>query len=114
MKLTMTTKRHKHRAMGLGAIAMIALAGVLALGVPAASAQDSLSNPSAAQYKPQSQVQGTDTTAAAQNTASQDHSGGSSLPITGMDLVILAGAAILLMGTGLVLRRLSAPRRHHT
>ena len=110
----MTIKMRKHRALGLGAIAMLVLAGALALGVPAASAQDQLSNPSSAQYKPQSQVQGTDTIAAPQSNASQDHSGGGSLPLTGMDLVIIAGVAILLMGAGAALRRLSAPRRHHT
>ena len=70
----MTIKTRKHRAMGLGTIAMLAVAGGLALGVPAASA----------------------------------------LPFTGMDLVVLAGVAILLVGTGIALRRLSAPRRHHT
>ncbi len=110
----MTTKRHKHRAMGLGTIAMLAVAGGLALGVPAASAQDQLSNPSAAQYKPQSQIQGTTTIGAASSNASQDHSGGGLLAFTGMDLVVLAGVAILLVGTGIALRRLSAPRRHHT
>jgi hypothetical protein len=32
------------------------------------------------------------------------------LPFTGLDLLILGGLAMLLLGTGMALRRLSAPR----
>jgi hypothetical protein len=34
-----------------------------------------------------------------------------SLPFTGMDLLILGGLALMLFGTGFLLRKLSAPRR---
>ena len=53
-------------------------------------------------------------------TASSSASGGSSgggldsnigsLPFTGMDLLIVAGVALVLTGTGFALRRLSMPR----
>jgi hypothetical protein len=90
-----------------------------ALLVPAtALAQDALSNPAAAQYQPQSQVQGTSTNGpssgptasntAAAPTATEGASG--SLPFTGMDVAMVAGVALLMIGSGLALRRLSAPR----
>lgn len=84
--------------------------------------QDALSNPAAAQYEPQSQVQGTDTTGSGPiagnstggpGTGTGTGAGGSavgSLPFTGMDLVVLGGTAFVLLGAGFVLRRLSAPR----
>jgi hypothetical protein len=82
--------------------------------------QDALSNPTAAQYQPQSQVQGTDTTGsgpvAGNSTGGPGgpgDSGGSaigSLPFTGMDLGVVAGTALALILSGFVLRRLSAPR----
>jgi hypothetical protein len=81
-----------------------------------ALAQDALSNPSAAQYEPQSQVQGTDTTGSgpiAGNATGGPGSGGGavgSLPFTGMDLAVLGGTAFVLLAAGFVLRRLSAPR----
>jgi len=91
-----------------------------ALLVPAtALAQDALSNPTAAQYEPQSQVQGTSTngptsgptasSTAAAPTATEGASG--NLSFTGMDLAVVAGVALLMIGSGLALRRLSAPRR---
>jgi hypothetical protein len=101
---------------------------LLAVGVcaaflmPPASAlgQDALSNPSAAQYEPQSQVQGTDTTGsgpiAGNSTGGPGAGGGAhggalgSLPFTGMDLAVLGGTAFVLLAAGFVLRRLSAPR----
>jgi negative regulator of sigma E activity len=99
---------------------------VLAVGVCAALmalpasavAQDALSNPSAAQYEPQSQVQGTSQNGSANEnstagpSASRAATGGASstLPFTGMDLALVAGVAILMIGTGLTLRRLSAHR----
>jgi hypothetical protein len=100
---------------------------LLAVGVSAALiapanavAQDALSNPSAAQYQPQSQVQGTsggggsvaaDTSTgspAAVRSAAAGPSG--SLPFTGMDLAVVAGIAVLMIGVGFGLRRLSEPR----
>jgi hypothetical protein len=99
---------------------------VLAVGVCAALmalpasavAQDSLSNPSAAQYEPQTQVQGTSQSGSANNgstagpSASRTATGGGNgtLPFTGMDLAFVAGVAVLMIGTGLTLRRLSAHR----
>lgn len=89
------------------------------LAVPgAAFAQDQLANPSAAQYEPQSQVQGTTgsgSSGSAPAVASTPTGGGGSqigsLPFTGMDLAIVAGVALLLTGTGLALHRLSVPPR---
>ena len=99
---------------------VIAVGLCVALLVPAtALAQDVLSNPAAAQYQPQSQVQGTSTngptsgptasSTAAAPTATEGASG--TLPFTGMDLAVVAGVALLMIGSGLALRRLSAPRR---
>ena len=79
--------------------------------------QDALSSPTAAQYEPQSQVQGTDTTGsgplAGSATGGSGGSGGGAgggLPFTGMDLGVMGGAALALIASGFVLRRLSAPR----
>jgi len=77
-----------------------------------ALAQDALSNPSAAQYGPQSQVQGTNTTgSAAANTSSPStKSGTGTLPFTGLDALVLGVVAVALIGTGMALRRLSTPK----
>ena len=76
--------------------------------VPPAVAQDVSDDPTAAQYEPPIPP--------GEDTASSSASGGSglnssigSLPFTGMDLLIVAGVALLLTGTGFALRRLSAP-----
>jgi hypothetical protein len=107
---------------------------LLAVGVCAALvalpatavAQDALSNPSAAQYVPQSQVQGTQgaqgtnangsnngpaaaDTATAPKTSTEGASG--TLPFTGMDLAVVAAIALLMIAVGVALRRLSAPRQ---
>jgi hypothetical protein len=110
-------QRHRFFAV-LGALMLVSAA----LAVPgSAIAQDQLSNPSAAQYTPQSQVQGTSKGGTASGTPSspsvaQTPTGGGggqvgTLPFTGMDLGVVAGVALLLTGTGLALRRLSAPPR---
>ena len=78
--------------------------------MPAAIAQDAIDDPSSAQY---------DTPIPDSGTAGASASGGGgdagdgnigSLPFTGMDLIILAGVALVLTGTGFALRRLSTPR----
>jgi hypothetical protein len=99
--------------------------------VPAAAlAQDPLSDPSQAQYNapiPSGNVAGTTGSGVAGEPAASGVAGepaaagqatpggGSgnnlgSLPFTGMDLIIVAGVALLLTGTGFALRRLSVPR----
>ena len=95
----------------LAALLVIAVASALAV-VPMASAQDSNSDPSAAQYDPPIPDAGA-------NSGASGGSGGSggsglnsnigSLPFTGMDLLIVAGVAFVLTGTGFALRRLSTP-----
>jgi hypothetical protein len=93
--------------------ALIAVVGALAIGPATALAQDALSNPSSAQYEPQSQVQGTTTTgSAAVNSSSGSNGGGSTgtLPFTGLDVAVLAAVALALVGTGIALRRLSTPK----
>jgi hypothetical protein len=82
------------------------------LAVPGAALAQS--DPTAAQYKPpipESGVAG----GAAGGAAGGGGGGGlnsniGSLPFTGMDLIIVAGVAFLLTGTGFALRRLSTPR----
>jgi uncharacterized membrane protein len=110
----MNPKQTHRRFALLGALVLVSAA----LAVPSlAIAQDQLSNPSAAQYEPQGGVLG-GTANGANSTGSPSvagtPSGGGgdqigSLPFTGMDLVIVAGVALLLTGTGLALHRLSVP-----
>jgi hypothetical protein len=102
----------------LGGIALLAVIAAVAVAPATALAQDALSNPSAAQYEPQSQVQGTSTNgsndgngpvaAATPNTGLKSNVG--SLPFTGLDVIVLAVVAAGLVGTGLALRRLSSPK----
>jgi hypothetical protein len=91
------------------------------LALPAtAFGQDALSNPTAAQYEPNSQVQGTSTNgsngptgsagSAAANTTNSTAGASGTLPFTGFDAIVVAGAALTLIAAGFVLRRLSAPR----
>ena len=98
----------------IAGLALIAVVGALFIGPASAFAQDSLANPSAAQYEPQSQVQGTTTTGAvAQNSSNGSSGNGSStgtLPFTGMDVLVLSAVALALLGTGIALRRLSTPK----
>ena len=99
----------------IAGIALIVVIGALVAGPASAMAQDALSNPSSAQYEPQSQVQGTSATGAVADNATDNNntSGGSStgsLPFTGMDVLVLSAVALALVGTGVALRRLSAPK----
>jgi hypothetical protein len=117
----------------LGFVAVAAVATSLWVVPAVASAQDPLANPSAAQYNPPipnaggvsgstgagaGQVGGAGGAAAEPSVAQDVTPGGKggsssnlgSLPFTGMDLIIVAGVALLLTGTGLALRRLSLPR----
>jgi hypothetical protein len=114
----MNPKQRRRFFAVLGAVMLVSAV----LAVPgSAIAQDQLSNPSAAQYAPQSQVQGTSKggtsgtptsgTPSSPSVARTPTGGGQvgTLPFTGMDLGVVAGVALLLTGTGLALRRLSAP-----
>lgn len=115
----MKSKKRRRFFALTGAILLVS-----AMAVPvAAMAQDQLGNPSAAQYEPQSQVQGqtgsgnTGGPSGSSPSVAETPTGGGgnsqigSLPFTGMDLGIVAGVALLLTGTGLALHRLSAPPR---
>ena len=99
----------RNRFAGLVLIAVLA---ALVVGPATALAQDSLSNPSAAQYEPQSKVQGTTTTGNVASSASSNNGGGTTgtLPFTGLDVMVLAAVALALIGTGVALRRLSTPK----
>src|SRR4051812_26363442 len=96
---------------------LLAVGVCVALMVLPATAlgQDALSNPTAAQYEPNSQVQGTSTNgsngptgSAAANTTNSTGSASGTLPFTGFDAVVVAGAALMLIASGFVLRKLSA------
>jgi hypothetical protein len=101
-------------------IALIVVTGALFAGPATALAQDALSNPSAAQYEPQAQVQGTTTSGSVASNSTPSSSGGGSgdgtgtLPFTGMDVLVLSAVALALVGTGVALRRLSTPRAPRT
>ena len=107
----------------LGGLALLAVVAAVAIAPATALAQDALSNPSDSQYEPKSQVQGTSTNGsngpassvpAAANTSASSASGLNgnvgSLPFTGMDVIVLAVVAAALIGTGVALHRLSAPK----
>ena len=104
----------------LGGLALLAVVAAVAIAPATALAQDALSNPSASQYEPKSQVQGTSTTGSKQrqragwrtlgSSASGLNGNVGSLPFTGMDVIVLAIVAAALIGTGVALRRLSAPK----
>jgi hypothetical protein len=88
------------------------------VAAPTALAQDPINDPTSAQYDPP--LPGTAGGAAGAGepggaAAAGDSGGGlnssiGSLPFTGMDLIIVAGVAFMLTGTGFALRRLSMPR----
>jgi tetrahydromethanopterin S-methyltransferase subunit E len=103
----------------LGGLALLGVIAAVAIAPATALAQDALSNPSSAQYEPQSQVQGTSTNGSnsgtkaapvAATSTSGLNSNVGSLPFTGLDVMVLAVVAAGLIGTGLALRRLSSPR----
>jgi hypothetical protein len=104
-------KNARNRIVGF---ALIAVIGALFVGPATALGQDALSDPSAAQYQPQSQVQGTTTTgsndAVAANSSGGSNDGTGTLPFTGLDVMVLSGVALALIGMGFALRRLSTPR----
>lgn len=95
-------------------ISVFVVCGVVAL--PAvALAQDPTSDPTSAQYDPGIPGNGSSGVSASQSATGG--SGGSglngnlgSLPFTGLDLIVVAGVALVLTGTGFALRRLSTPR----
>lgn len=93
---------------------LICAALVALAAAPPTSAQDASSDPSAAQYDPPIPDPG-GVAADGTVTGSDGDKGGlnseiGSLPFTGMDLLIVAGVALVLTGTGFALRRLSSPR----
>jgi hypothetical protein len=99
----------------LGGLAVLAVTAAVVVAPATALAQDALSNPSAAQYEPKSQVQGTTTNGSngpvAANTPNTGlNSSVGSLPFTGLDVIVLAVVAAALIGTGLALRKLSSPK----
>jgi len=101
----------------LGKLIAVGICAALLLVPASALGQDALSNPSASQYAPKSQVEGTSGNGSNGPTASNStggrptaQTGSGSLPFTGMDLAVVAGAALLMIGAGFALRKLSAPR----
>ena len=95
----------KSKRSRISLMVVVALLVAFAAGVPAAIAQDSLDDPSAAQYNPAIPPDGG---TAGESGGGLDNNIGS-LPFTGMDLLIVAGVALVLTGTGFAMRRLSAP-----
>lgn len=98
-----------------GHLLIVALISGL-VAVPVASAQESGSDPSAAQYD--APIPDPGSSASSESTGDPGDPGDpgglssniGSLPFTGMDLLIVVGVALVLTGTGLLLRRLSTPR----
>ena len=96
-----------------GLILTVALVGAM-FAVPMAAAQDPGNDPSSAQYDPPNIEEGTANSGGSGGSGDSGSEGLSasigSLPFTGMDLLIVAGVALMLTGTGFALRRLSTPR----
>jgi hypothetical protein len=103
----MNMRKLRNSRIGL-LLVLAALAAFVAMpGV--AIGQGSSDNPSDAVYTPNipSAAEGAGETGG--SSGGLDSQIGS-LPFTGMDLIILAGVALVLTGTGFALRRLSTPR----
>src|SRR5687767_7072662 len=99
-------KMRKLRHSRIGLLLAFAAQAVF-MAVPAiAMAQGSSGAPSSAQYPPNIPSGDPGGSGSAGGLDSQI----GSLPFTGMDLIILAGVALVLTGTGFALRRLSTPR----
>ena len=108
----------------LGGLALLGVIAGVAMAPATALAADALSDPAAAQYQPQSQVQGTTTgsqdsnspnapvAADAANSGLKANVG--SLPFTGLDVIVLTVVAAALIGTGIALRKLSGPKAPRT
>lgn len=86
-------------------LVLAALAAFVA--VPGIAMAQGSNDPSSAQYNPPIPENGEGETGG--SSGGLDSQIGS-LPFTGMDLIILAGVALVLTGTGFALRRLSTPR----
>lgn len=95
-----------------GIALVLAIAAVFVIGMTAAPAvlAQKADDPGSAQYTPPIPQEGTGSSSA---SGDSDPSGLDSpigsLPFTGLDLLIILAVAVLLTGTGLALRRLSAP-----
>jgi hypothetical protein len=113
-------KSPRHRAAWLA----VAVAS-LALAVPSAAlGQSGTASPSNAQYQPANQQiaasggGGGPNSSPSSGPSAASAAGGSSgggiggLPFTGLDIGVLALAAVALLGSGLTLRRLTDPARH--
>lgn len=88
-------------------ILIAALVAAAAFASPAL-AQDSVS-PAESQYTAPIPAAGSESGSAAEPSGLSSNIG--PLPFTGLDLLILGGLALMLLGTGFLLRKLSAPRR---
>ncbi len=104
-------KMRKLRHSRIGLLLVLAALAVF-MTVPVLAVAQGSSDPSSAQYTPNipSAAQGAEGEAGGSGSAGGLDSQIGSLPFTGMDLIILAGVALVLTGTGFALRRLSTPR----
>ena len=98
------------RRSGLSLFLIVAIVAAFAAAPAYAQTSD---DPTSAQYGAQIPDSGTASSAA--SGGGESGGGGlessiGSLPFTGMDLLIVAGVALVLTGTGFALRRLSTPR----
>lgn len=91
------------------AIAALAVAAP-ALAVAPALAQDPAADPAASQYEAPLPSAGSAASSAPAAEDSGLRSEIAGLPFTGLDLILLAGIALVITGTGFALQRLSAPR----
>lgn len=112
----MTTKWRSR--IGLSLVLALAI-GAFAMLPASAMAQGATDDPTAAVY---GDDDGESASFEGGGSAGSSGSGGDpgglssqigSLPFTGMDLIILAGVAFVLTGTGFALRRASMPRGPH-
>jgi hypothetical protein len=104
MNLKFDHDQRRHGALStLARWIALALIALVALGAPAAAVAQTGNSPTKAQYGPTNQQ------ISAGGDKGDDTIGG--LPFTGLDVGIMAASAVLLLGAGVALRRLSDPER---
>ena len=94
-------RRHQPRR-GVATLVALALICLVAVGAPCSALAQTASSPTKAQY-------GQTNRQISAGGGEGDH-GISGLPFTGLDIGILAASAVMLLGAGVALRRLSKPQ----
>ncbi len=106
---TLKTPKRRTAAIMASALAVVCMMAVPVFASAATRTAkvevvSSGNDPTAAQYAPPIDFSGAGGTASSSGSSSSG-----SLPFTGLDVLALVGAALILTGSGLLIRRLSVP-----